>query len=505
MLKLRDGTAGGSIIDTDDFYITHVSNGLDELVFNISIYDPVYASLREESVVEYEQPYLVKAIDGGSSTAKVKCQLDLDALKASLTVGYSNNSATLANTVRGVLPAGWTFDDQSGSTIRRTIEGDYTPYDVISACVDTYGVVFRFDIKGKKITAYMLASFQPNGAFASRDLNLKEINYKGKSTSFITRLYAYGKDGLSFAAINEGRPYVENHLYSDKVICSVWEDDRYTDPESLLSAAEDQLAQMAVPERSYKCTVHDLKATDPKKYGFLDFSLFSVVRLIDDIREESVLYQVVEYQEYPYYPEKNTVTLSSTAPKLQNTVKSLSEAMDNQASGFWTVIKNAVNSGADWVSGAKGGYVQIRQDTNGMPVEFLVLDTPELADAKRLIRCDVSGVAMSHAGYSGPWETVLPIGGEYFSARELHVLDSNGNLALEINWDGSAVTANGIRLATQTYVSDGFIDKEAYAQDQQETADEITGLKDRVTELEELTKDLQERIDALEQAGGETE
>lgn len=149
-------------------------------MFNISTYDPVYASLREESVVEYEQPYLVKAIDGGSSTAKVKCQLDLDALKASLTVGYSNNSATLANTVRGVLPAGWTFDDQSGSTIRRTIEGDYTPYDVISACVDTYGVVFRFDIKGKKITAYTLASIPAQWSFCQPGLESERNQLQGK-------------------------------------------------------------------------------------------------------------------------------------------------------------------------------------------------------------------------------------------------------------------------------------------------------------------------------------
>lgn len=504
MLKLVDGTPGGSIIDTDDFSITYKSNGLDELVFNLSIYDPVYASLQEEREVEYEQPYLIKAIDGGSSTAKVKCQLNLDDLKATLTVGYSNNSATLKKTVEGILPKGWVFDDQSKSAIRRTVEGDYTPYDVLSACMDTYGVVFRFDVKGKKMIAYTLANFEPNGAFASRDLNLKEINYKGKSASFVTRLYAYGKDRLSFSSINGGRPYVDNHLYSDKVICAIWEDDRYTDPESLMAAAEEKLSRMAVPERSYECSVQDLKATDPKKYGFLDFGLFQVVRLIDDIRGESVLYQVVEYQTYPYYPEKNTVTLSSTAPKMQNTVKSLSEAMDNQASVFWTVVKKAVDAGAGWVSGSKGGYVQIRQDTVGRPVELLVLDDAALADARQLIRCDASGIAISHNGYGGLWETVLPITGDYLAAQELRVMDTDGNLVLKVNWDGSAVTANGVPLATQEYVSDGFIGKKAYTQDQQETAEEITDLKSRVTELEELTKDLQERLGTLEQAGGET-
>lgn len=509
MLKLIDGTPEGGLIDTDDFYITYKSNGLDELVFNLSIYDPTYASLREESVIEYEQPYLVKAIDGGGSTAKVKCQLNLDDWKAALIVRYSNESATLRETVDGVLPESWVFDDQSGSEIRRTIEGDYTPYDVLSACMDTYSVVFRFDVKGKKVTAYTLANFEPNGAFASRDLNLKEINYKGKSSSFVTRLYAYGKDGMTFASINDGKPYVDNHMYSDKIICAIWEDDRYTDPESLLAAANERLAGLAVPERSYECSVHDLKATNPELYEFQDFSLFSVVRLIDDIREESVLYQVVERQEYPYYPEKNTVTLSSTAPTIQDTVKSLSDAIGNQSSGFWTIVKTAIDSGASWVSGGRGGNVQIRQDTDGVPVELIVMDSKELADAVHLLRLDMSGVAISHTGYAGPWVTVLPIGGDYLAVKALRLVNDTGQV-LELAWNNDGLAVNEKTLVTRDYLEDEYVGADTFqelsarvGEAEQDISDirlETTDLGDRVEELEEKIKELTGRLEALEQA-----
>lgn len=515
MLKLIDGTPEGGLIDTDDFYITHKSNGLDELVFNLSIYDPAYASLREESVIEYGQSYLVKAIDSGGSTAKVKCQLNLDDWKNTLIVGYSNGSATLRETVDGVLPEGWVFDDQSGIAIRRTIEGDYTPYDVLSACMDTYSVVFRFDVKGKKITAYTLANFEPNGAFASRDLNLKEINYKGKSSSFATRLYAYGKDGLTFAEINDGKPYVDNHMYSDKIICTIWEDDRYTDPESLLAAASERLAGLAIPERSYECSVLDLKAADPELYEFQDFSLFSVVRLIDDIREESVLYQVVERQEYPYYPEKNTVTLSSTAPTIQDTVKSLSDAIGNQSSGFWTIVKTAIDSGASWVSGGRGGYVQIRQDTDGMPVELLVMDSKELADAAHLLRLDMSGVAMSHTGYAGPWIPVLPMSGDYLAIKALRLVNDTDVLELAGNNEGLAV--NKKTIVTRDYLEDEYVETDTFQelsgrvedaeqdilnfrQETTDLGDRVEELEDKVSTLEALTEELKGRLEALEQA-----
>ena len=271
MLKLLSDS--NAVLNVDDFYIKEQASGLDELIFNMSIYDENYPHVLEEAVIEYEQPYLVKAIDAGADTAKVKCQLDLDALKATLTVGYSNGSNTLYGTVSGVLPAGWTFLDNSGSTISRTIEGNYTPLEVIQACVDTYGVVFRFDVKNKIVRAYTLTDFQPIGSFASRELNLTEVNFKGKSTDFYTRLYAYGKDGLSFANINNGLSYVDYNEYSDKVICRYWEDDRYTVAENLLAAAQEAVKAGGTPQRSYECSVYDLAATNPEMYSWQDFSL----------------------------------------------------------------------------------------------------------------------------------------------------------------------------------------------------------------------------------------
>ena len=94
MLKIT--TAEGSqLLNIDDFYIKQILNGLDELIFNISLEDENYNQIVEEAVVEYEQPYLIKAIDAGAKYAKVKCQLNLDELKQTLNPTYSNDSDTL--------------------------------------------------------------------------------------------------------------------------------------------------------------------------------------------------------------------------------------------------------------------------------------------------------------------------------------------------------------------------------------------------------------------------
>ena len=411
MLKLQ--SHGGAVINTDDFYIYHKSDGLDELIFNLSIYDENYPNINEEDIIEYEQPYLVKAIDGGGSTAKIKCQIDLDELKATLNTAYTNNSDTVYGTITGVLPAGWIALDKSGLGIRRTIEGQYTPYDVIMQCPETYGVVLQFRPKQKQVIIDLLGNHKPMGAFVSRDLNLKEINYKGKSTEFYTRLYAYGKNGLSFADINDGKPYVDNFQYTDKIICAYWQDDRYEVAENLLADAKEQVRVASIPDRSYACTVMDLAKTNPDMYGFEDFQMFTVVRLIDDIKNVSINYQVAEYWEYPYYPEKNVVTLSSAAPKIQNTVQSIKNMIDKpQTSPIWSYITTAIENATNLITGAEGGYVVIKSNALGQPEEILIMDTPDISTAQNVWRWNQNGFGHSSNGYNGTYNTAITIDGQ---------------------------------------------------------------------------------------------
>lgn len=481
MLKLISDVS--AVLNVDDFYICEKSNGLDELIFNMSIYDDNYPHVLEEAVIEYEQPYLVKAIDAGASTAKIKCQLNLDALKAELKLGYSNNSATLQQTVDSVLPSGWLFVDNSGSTISRTIEGNYTPLEVLQQCVDTYGVVFRFDVSAKIVRAYTLSAFQPLGAFASRELNLTEINFKGKSTDFFTRLYAYGKDGLSFSDINDGKPYVEYHGYTDKVICAYWQDERYTIKDNLLAAAQAAVKTGGSPDRSYECTVYDLAATNPEMYSWQDFSLFSVVRLIDDIKNITLDYQVVEYWRYPYYPEKNLVTLSSTAPKIQTTVKNIKAEIENPNSSFRQNMQTLIDNMAASIAGYDGGNMLITKNSDGKPNGIKIMDTDNEATAEKILWLNLNGITYSHNGANGPYDTVwsfeqngfvadwivtgtmvaniikggtLTLGGNENGNGVCRVLDANGNEAARIDANGFHMDSSLEKYKSLEYIYQGI-------------------------------------------------
>lgn len=399
-------------IANDDYYIRELASGLDEVVFTISIWDELYPQLVEEASIRDrdQQWYLIKQIDAGSQDAKIVAQLDLDVWKATMLIGYSNNSATLDATISGVLPQGWRLIDNTGLSIRRTIEGDFTPLEIVDECRDTYGVYFRFDNVAQTITVVIPDDAEPLGAFATRDLNLKEINYKGKSNSFVTRLYAYGKDGMSFASINGGVPYVDNNTYSDKIICAVWRDERYTIAENLLADAKKNLAAMAVPSRSYDCDVVDLAATNPEMYRIQDFSVFRVATLIDDAKNFAINYQVVERWNYPYYPEKNKVIFSSSPAKIQNQVTHITQQVENPNSSFRQQQQAAINNATNWLTSADG-YVVAVKDDDGTWKELLFLDAPDTATAKNVLRINTNGIGFSTTGVNGPYKNAWTIDG----------------------------------------------------------------------------------------------
>ena len=399
-------------LQNTEYYIRELANGLDEVIFAISIYDPIYAIMAEEETVTDRagQTYKIKQIDAGANDAKVVCQLDIDEWRSTINVDYNSGTKTVNQQITAVLPAGWTLNDRAHINIGRTIEGDLTPYDVCVRCTEVYSVYVRWDNKNKVCTIYPKAMGSPVGSFATRELNLKEINYKGKSNDLITRLYAYGKDGLSFASINDGKAYVDNFTYTDKIICGIWRDDRYTVAADLLADAQTKLAEMAKPLRTYECAIVDLQATNPELYNNLDFSLFTAATLIDDIKNIAVDYQVVERHVYPYHPEKNEVIFNSEPLKITASVVNITEAIENPSSTFQQIQSQKIASATNWLTSGDG-YVVARKGTNGEWKELLFMDTDDEATAQNVIRMNVNGIGFSTTGVNGPFTNAWTIDG----------------------------------------------------------------------------------------------
>ena len=76
-----------------------------------------------------------------------------------------------------------------------------------------------------------------SGALFSYRKNLKSIQRVVDTRELVTRLYAYGKDGMTFASINGGKEYVEDYTFSSEVKVSTLDCSSFTNPYQMLEYA----------------------------------------------------------------------------------------------------------------------------------------------------------------------------------------------------------------------------------------------------------------------------
>ena len=332
MIELQDGT----ILDNNQYTIKEQFDGINYLTFTL----PEDVVVHNEDVV-FEtidrQEYVVKIINGDYIT----CELNLDGLKAQQT-DFSNNSATAGNTLTQALSGtGWTGIDQTGLTSKKTISGALTPFDIIQKIAETWdGVTALYNTEQKTVTLVFPALNTATVTFLTEDLNLRQLDIAGDSSNFCTRIRAEGKDGMTFADINNGKDYVENYSYSSKIIYGEKiVDNRFTDKQSLLEYAQSKLDAMAVPSLSYECDVVDVASYDGE-YSFLELKMHKAVWLLDKKRNMRIQHRVVAYERHPANPENNKVTLATVLITLQQAVKNA----DNITMGTFSGDRLADNS-----------------------------------------------------------------------------------------------------------------------------------------------------------------
>lgn len=305
------------------FCVTKSYGGMLSLQFDISPKHSIYKYLTLDGEVEYEnQRYLIKSINERKTVSTIVCELNLDDLRADMFTNFNKTTESFHNVCTEILSnTDWTVKNDTSVSKRCSFElTDVTVLDILNQCTNStsYGNVYEFNTKKKQITLIKPENItKQKGVYFTDELNLTDLNFKGSSSKLVTRLYAYGKDGLSISSVNNNCDYIENHSYTDKIISYVWRDERYTNAQALYDDAVVKLANMAQPEQSYTCKVIDLAKAQPDIYkDILSYSLYDVVTLIDRNRKKKQNYRIVEIKEYPAKPILNTVTLSSIPAKI---------------------------------------------------------------------------------------------------------------------------------------------------------------------------------------------
>lgn len=415
-MKLYSGEKVYPLSCISNWCITSSLGGSKTMQFDISPQSPEYRLIAEEERIEYDGTYYnIKSINERRTIATVNAEIDLDELKSKIFSTFKYDTISFVQAMSTALDGtGWSVVGAGLVTAKRSFDlTDVTPLDIVNNCTNKTMYNVSFDVDNiHKILNVSVPATLANNVFFSDELNLKELTFKGSSSGFATRLYAYGKDGLSFAKINNGKEYIDNNSYSDKVIATVWRDERYTKAESLLADAKEKLKELAVPERSYVCEIIDLARLNKIEYSEFYIRLNSVITLIDRRRNKRLEHTVVELKEYPNEPLNNTVTLSTSPEKISRTlidnvtrINQISTTVDKQPSAW----QKAIETATALITGASGGYVVLNPSEK--PSELLIMNTPDINTATKIWRFNMNGFGYSSNGYNGPFPLAITMDG----------------------------------------------------------------------------------------------
>ena len=320
-----------------------LSTGDKTLNFSYPI-DKAMNIVEENYIRTKTDEYVIKQTKVNDNYIEVIAKLNVEELEGKVIdnfkVTYTPINEALTLMLEGT---GWKVGT-CNVTKKRTVNGQLkNVWELSQSCIDAYLCELEYDTIKKEINVYEKRG-SDKGVFAIDDVNMRDLEIQSNSHNFYTRLIPIGKDGLSIASVNNGKNYIENYQFSNKVKTTYWKDERYTIAENLLEDALIKLDEISQPVKSYSMTLQDLAKIN-SKYKAYEFNLGDIILLVSKKKNVRLKQRIVKYIEYPENPQNNKVELSTTKITLTDIQKKFNDTtntVDNVVSTEGTISSSAI-------------------------------------------------------------------------------------------------------------------------------------------------------------------
>ena len=105
------------------------------------------------------------------------------------------------------------------------------------------------------------------------------------------------------------------------------------------------------------------------------------------------------------------MTIGEVKTSLGDSIRQISEEIKKEVPTAASVSQ-AISLATNLLTGSQGGNIMINTNAQGLPVEILALNTPDITTATKILRLNKDGLSYSTTGYTGTYTTVLSMSGE---------------------------------------------------------------------------------------------
>lgn len=316
-----------------DIIVTSEINGEDTLSFKIPYRDSKRTYIDSEKKIQIvDDIYKVRTVKDtkdteGNAITEVYAEAEFYDLTFSVRKEERSFEAETAEVPMAYALAGteWAVGTVNVRTKRTWTSSEKNALSILRNVADLHGGDLVFDC-ANRLVHLLTVNGKDSGALFAYRKNMKSIQRVVDTRSLVTRLYAFGADGLTFADINNGKPYVEDYTYTNEVRISTLDCSSFTNPYQMKEYAEMRLAQYAKPTISYVLNAMDLSVLTG--YEHEAWALGDYVRVEDKELGISVTTRIVR-REYNLQEPWNTVLeLSTTLKNLGSSASQWDNAAD---------------------------------------------------------------------------------------------------------------------------------------------------------------------------------
>jgi len=331
----QEGNRLGVLENADDPALEQEVGSMDILTFVLPYTDPKREYIQNENIVEVvDNRYIIRDVTkvrvSGRLELEVYCEATWYDLQYSepLKVWKWENATPkqiLADILEGT---GWSIGKVEITSERNLElqEGSINRLQALMELPKIFNGEIRFNTKNNSVD-FVNPIGRDSGAAIVYQKNMDEIEATYSTKNLVTKLYLYGKDGMTIEdAHPEGLPYIENYQYTTKKRVMIVQDERFTNPYHLYERGLYALSILSRPTGSYLIKMSDLSILSGLSHE--QFFLGDNVRVYDKELGINENKRIMKWKYYLQRPWDTEVELESPQPTLSDL---LSGAQDSAA------------------------------------------------------------------------------------------------------------------------------------------------------------------------------
>lgn len=420
----------GSLNDAITCQVTEERNGEFELEMTYPITGRKYYDLQLRRIIMAKanpysdlQPFriysITKPINGIVTINAEHISYDLSGYPTSPFVADTVQNAFINMKSASAIECPFTFTTDKSTTANLTVIKPMSMRSLLGgvegSILDVYGGEYEFDKYNVKLWNKRGLN---RGVSIRYGKNLTDLKQEENCSSVYTGVYPFwyseeeGLIQLDEKVINASGTYNFTKIYPLD-LSDEWQEKPTQD--QIRKAANSYMETYNIGIPTVSLTVSFIQLSQSTEYE--KYALLEDVHLCDTVNVEFPELNVSSTAKcikttYDAISNKYlSIELGEARTDLATTISNQNQAITDTISK--TFMQQAIDTATKLISGGLGGYVILHSSTGGSyPDEILIMDTDDIATAKRVWRWNKGGLGYSSTGYNGPFALAMTQDGQ---------------------------------------------------------------------------------------------